>query len=130
MVEDPGYVVPPKDVGGPVRKEDVGTERALSAFLLLFAVNAVLGLACLGMATGGVLIAREGGWSVLVRLLLLAGGLGGAIFFAGGVWTDYRETGVSFRREAANAWRRLRRRPGGRQQFASQRFTGNARRRS
>lgn len=113
----------------PTRKEATGSDHALGAFALLFAINAALGLACLGMAAAGVLIAQHGFWRALVGALLVLAGLAGTAFFAGGIFDDYRTTGVSFRREAANVWRRLRRRPGGREQFASQRFTRNGARR-
>jgi len=105
-------------------------ETARGAFGALLVLNIALALLAAllaaGAAVAGVLV---GGWA------LLLGGFGAvsigivAVFFAAGVVYDYRATGFSFRREAANAWRRWRRQGGGRQTFASQRFTGKRRRR-
>lgn len=122
--EDPGYVVP------PISKTDVGTRRAISAFFFVVLADGIFLLLTVLAIGGGVgLVWTAGGpLSAAVGVLLALFGAAGAAIVVAGMHHALRTTGVSFRREAANAWRRLRRRPGGRQSFASQRFTGTARR--
>jgi hypothetical protein len=95
-------------------------------FVLVFGAGAA-GFAWLALSGHWRSPFELAGWIVLEALALT-----GVAFFADGIRRDLRQVGWTARgelRSLVGRWRRSSARPGGRESFASQRFTGNARRR-
>jgi hypothetical protein len=110
-------------------KEDRASTRLF--WLALFDVSFLVVFAA--ALAGDVYLVVIGWWSSTLDLIAFAVlafcAFGGVAFFADGLRRDYLETGFSIRRELSEVGRRIRGRQAGREQFAAQRFTGNARRR-
>lgn len=115
------------------RQREVESAPASTIAFWTLALHGVFVLVFLGVIAGFAYLVGVGWWSspldVGVAVILSAAALVGLAFVVDGIRRDLRAAGWSARGELRELGRRLRRRRGGREQFAAQRFTGNARRR-
>lgn len=115
------------------RREEVEAAPASTRAFWSALLNGALGLPFAAALAGFVYLVVVGWWrspiELVLAVVLALVALAGAVFFLDGIRRDLRGIGWGARGELREAGRRFRRRPGGRETFGSQRFTGNARRR-
>jgi hypothetical protein len=113
------------------RQEAAATPASALAFWSVLVNGAAVLLFAASLA-GFVYLVVIGWWASPLELALAAvlafAAIAGAAFFLDGIRRDLKDIGWGARGELREAGRRFRRRTGGRESFASQRFTGNSRR--